>query len=364
MSPASDWGRRAGLLGLAAGLASAGAAAGVAAERRAVARRLRRDEPGPELVPHVPTEELAVVAGDGVPLHVEVDVHEGAAHPDLTVVLVHGYALSLECWWYQRRDLDAGRVVLYDQRGHGRSGRGDPARATIEQLGDDLHRVLAQTVPEGPVLLVGHSMGGMTVMALADQHPELFDGRVVGVGLLSTSPGRMAEVTFGIPSAGARLLRRVAPPVFAQLAKRPAFVARGRQVGSDVELLLTKRWSFGSDVPASLVEYVSRMIAQTPIETVADFWPAFDDHDKLHALAVLDDVPVLVLVGDEDLLTPAEHSRQIAAALPHAELVVVPDAGHLVLLEHPGTVNAHLRDLVARATAGDAGSSRDRAVGG
>ena len=64
-----------------------------------------------------------------------------------------------------------------------------PGHATIEQLGRDLKHVLDTVVPHGPIVLVGHSMGGMTIMALAEEYPELFGDRIVGVGLISTTAG-------------------------------------------------------------------------------------------------------------------------------------------------------------------------------
>lgn len=365
----ASWGRRAGLAGIAAGALAAGAALGVAAERQTVGRWLHREPPRPAPVPGTEpagpppapgaVEEHVVFASDGVLLHAEV---EPAADPrtdtGLTIVLCHGYALALESWRYQRADLaHLGRVVLYDQRGHGRSARGDRDRSTIDQLGSDLARVLDTLAPEGPLVLVGHSMGGMTIMALADQQPRLFGDRIVGVALCSTSPGAMAEVTLGIPVRGGRVLRRVAPPVFDQLARRPQLVARSRRVASDLELALTRRYSFASDVPPHLVEQASDMVSRTSLETIADFWTAFDAHDKLAALPVLSRVETLVLGGEGDLITPADHSRQIAEAVPDAELVIVPAAGHLVQMEHPETVNAHLRSLVERAAA-RAGRSR------
>lgn len=76
------------------------------------------------------------------------------------------------------------------------------------------------------------------------------------------------------------------------------------------------------------------MIEGTPIDVVAEFYPAFTDHDKTEALACFTDMPVLVLAGIGDLVTPSEHSEAIADLLPDAELVLVPDAGHLVMLEH------------------------------
>lgn len=357
---ATGWIRRAGLVGAAAGAVAAGAALGVATERYAGTRRTRSYEP--ELPAAPPSVETVVITDDGLPLHAEVD---GPADAALTLVLCHGYALSSASWVYQRRDLaDLGRIVTYDQRGHGRSVRGDRDRSTIDQLGADLERVLAAMAPTGPIVLVGHSMGGMTVMALADRRPDLFGTRIIGVGLISTSPGALAELTLGLPARGGRLLRKAAPALMRPLMAQPGLVARGRRIGAELEIALTRRYSFGSDVPAWLVAFAASMIAETSLETVADFWPAFDAHDKLAALPVLAAVPTLVLVGEDDLLTPPAHSRAIAEALPSAVLVEVPAAGHLVLLEHPETVDAHLRSLVERALAAHAAGAEDRGIAG
>src|SRR5204862_2678772 len=128
-----------------------------------------------------------------------------------TVVFCHGYALNLDCWHYQRLALrESGvRSVYWDQRGHGRSGRGMPGPVAIDRLGQDLQAVLEATVPHGqPVVIVGHSMGGMAVLALADQRAAMFGDRVVGVELVSTSAGRLAEVTLEVAADAERLLHR------------------------------------------------------------------------------------------------------------------------------------------------------------
>ena len=91
------------------------------------------------------------------------------------MVFIHGYALNLDCWHFQRAGYRGlVRAVYYDQRSHGRSGRSTEGRATIEQLAVDLLQVLDEVVPDGPVVLVGHSMGGMSIIALAEEHPDLF----------------------------------------------------------------------------------------------------------------------------------------------------------------------------------------------
>jgi pimeloyl-ACP methyl ester carboxylesterase len=90
------------------------------------------------------------------------------------------------------------------------------------------------------------------------------------------------------------------------------------------------------------------MGARTPVDVIAEFYDTFMTHDKLTALDVLHDVEVLVLAGDSDLMTPPDHSRSIAEALPGARLVVVEDAGHMVALEHPEQVSGELLSLLER----------------
>lgn len=337
------------MVGGAAGVVAVGAAVGLAAERYAVGRSFRGEDPeADEPFGKLRGRAVPVRADDGVALHVEVE--ESAGDPPVTVIFSHGLALDQGSWHYQRRDLaDLGTLVFWDQRGHGRSSRGTPERATIDQLGADLRAVLEATAPEGPVVLVGHSMGGMTIMALADEHPELFGDRIIGVALISTSPGKLAEVSLGVPAAAGRALRRVAPKALAALNRRPGLVAGGRKLGSDVEFVLTKRYSFDTDVPPSLVRFVTRMHDATPLDVIAELFPAFDSHDKLEALDVLNGVEALILSGEQDVMTPADHSRDMVEQVPGAELVIMDNAGHMIMLEHHELVSDHIRDLVVRA---------------
>jgi len=359
----------AGLVGGVLGIAAAGAAVGLAAERVAIGRvRLRPDPEVGEPFGLLPADRTrSVLTEDGVALHVE---EVGPADAAATVVFVHGYCLDMGTFHYQRRGL-AGvarpplRLVFYDQRSHGRSGRGEPGVATIGQLGRDLHRLLAHVAPRGPIVLVGHSMGGMTVMALAREHPELFGPRVVGVALLSTSTGKLASVTFGLPAVLVRAWGPLIPWVSRGLRSRATLLERTRRVGTDIAFLLTRRYAFGDPrVSPRLVSYVESMISSTPVEVVADFLPAFTAHDALSALDVLRRVETLLLVGDSDLVTPEDHSRRMAAALPDAELVVVPGAGHLALMEKAPLVNLHLRAFLHRAVRRSGGSRSRRADAG
>ncbi|MYY83239.1 alpha/beta fold hydrolase, partial [Streptomyces sp. SID335] len=277
----------------------------------------------------------------------------------LTVVFSHGYCLSQDSWHFQRAALrGVVRAVYWDQRSHARSARGvdqveHGVPVSIDQLGRDLKAVIDAAAPEGPLVLVGHSMGGMTTMALADQFPELIRERVVGVALIGTSSGQLGEVNFGLPVAGMNAVRRVLPGLLRALGSQAELVERGRRATADLFAGVIKRYSFSrKDVDPAIARFAERMIEATPIDVVAEFYPAFAEHDKAAALKHFAELPVLVLAGDEDLVTPSEHSEAIAHLLPDAELVLVPDAGHLVMLEHPEVVMDRLADLLVRAGAG------------
>lgn len=383
---AAGW-RRAGVAGAAIGVLAAGAAAGVAVERLTVGRSMRKrarlalDATGPYgSLRGVPGR---ATADDGTELFYEVDEIDGAG-PDgtaptaagagprrrrlfgrkapapVTVVFSHGYCLSQDSWHFQRAALRGlVRTVHWDQRSHGRSERGRAqARAGggvpvgIDQLGRDLKAVIDAAAPEGPLVLVGHSMGGMTIMALADRYPELIRDRVAAVAFVGTSGGKLDEVSFGLPVAGVNAVRRVLPGVLRALGSQAELVERGRRATADLFAGLIKRYSFGSrDVDPAVARFAERLIEATPIDVVAEFYPAFAEHDQSAALPLFRDLPVLILAGDKDLVTPSSHSEAIADRLPEAELVIVPDAGHLVMLEHPETVTDRLADLLVRAGA-------------
>ncbi|HIT75793.1 MAG TPA: alpha/beta hydrolase [Candidatus Avipropionibacterium avicola] len=332
------------------GLAAAGIAAGLELERRLVSKARRRvheadDEPYFSLRSGGPR----VVTEDGVELHVEVD--EFAEDPDgITVVMVHGYALSLDCWHHQRAYFrDRARVVLYDQRSHGRSGRSDPEHCRIPQLARDLAQVLDEVVGDGPVLLLGHSMGGMTIMHLAQDRPELFGDRIIGVGLCATSAGDLAEHSL-VPVIPGRTFARITPPLLTTLIKLPQIVEQGRRAGSDIGWVVTKRMAFGrNDVPTSMVEFVSEMLAEIPLQVVADFYPAFAEVDEVDAFDTLAHVECCVIGGVKDTITPFTHTERILELLPSAESVVIEDAGHMVMIEHHDQVNAAFSALLERS---------------
>ncbi len=328
----------------AAGVAVAGTAVGVARRRRIIAHRGAGDAtPFGDLR----STPVTVVADDGVPLHVEVD--ESPRSP-MTVVFVHGYALNLDCWHFQRAGYRGlVRAVYYDQRSHGRSGRSREGHATIEQLGADLLQVLDDVVPDGPVVLVGHSMGGMSIIALAESHPALFGDRIVGVGLLSTTAGGLKPHRVLVPAVPSGLGSALALRAVATLARGHRAVDGVRRIGRAVATVVTDTFAFGDEVPASYVEFVDQMLSSTPFEVIAEFFPNFSSLDKFETVEALGAVPVSIICGTEDRLTSIGHSRKLQSRIPGSTLLECEGAGHMVLLERHEQVNAALDQLFAAA---------------
>ncbi|MFC4058656.1 alpha/beta fold hydrolase [Planomonospora corallina] len=324
--------------------ALAGLAVGVAL---GIAGRRRGGQAGAALGGHR-GRPVTVTVDDGVQLAVDVEEAEDAK---FAVVFAHGWTMNRHCWHFQREAF-AGRatLVFYDQRGHGGSSAGAFDACTIDRLGDDLAAVITEAVPEGlPVVLVGHSMGGMTIMAFAERHPGLLASRVVGAALLSTSSGRLGESTFGLPGPVGRLAPVVTPIVFERLHARAALVDRNVALKTRTNLPVTRYVAFGPGARREHVRFVNEMAASTPTEVMVGFFNDFRVHDKHRALAALGSVETLVMVGARDRLTPKVHSHRIAEAVPGARLQIVPGAGHMIGLERAGTVNAALAGLFDRA---------------
>ncbi|HLN77576.1 MAG TPA: alpha/beta hydrolase [Nocardioidaceae bacterium] len=343
-----------GVAAAAAGTLVAGGTAAALAQRRAVRKR-RRASSGRDDFGTLRSDPVQVTTSDGIHLHAEVDEPD-AAPGGPTIVFVHGYALNLDCWHFQRDHFRGDhRLVFYDQRSHGRSDRSPVGNATIDQLGRDLRSVLDQLAPEGPVILVGHSMGGMTIMSLADHHPELFGDRVVGVGLVSTTAGGLkTHRVIGGSYLPDRLMRELTPRAMALLARAPGLVDGARRSGSDLGFFITGKMAFGSEeVPTTYIEFVDEMLMQTPFEVIAEFFPNFDTLDKFSVLHAFEKVPTTIICGTEDVLTSIGHSRKMASRLKSAQLLEIPRSGHMVILERSEQVNTALGRLVAEAAAKD-----------
>ncbi|MGA8115420.1 MAG: alpha/beta hydrolase [Actinocatenispora sp.] len=274
-----------------------------------------------------------VTAADGTLLHVAVD---GAKDAGRTIVLAHGWSLSHRSWDPVVRALrlfeppERLRIVAYDQRHHGGSARGD-SELDLDLLGDDLHRVLDAVVPTGAFVLGGHSMGGMTIMALAARYPELIASRVSGVALVSTSAG-------GPSPRPNPTLRWLTGPALDFALRHHTAVERLRRLSSPampVHRRAAARMLFGATTAPEVVRAGTELIAATPMRTVLEFWPALESHDKTASLEPLGAVPVEIVVGSQDRLTPPRRARYLAERIDGARLTELPGHGHMLTLESP-----------------------------
>jgi pimeloyl-ACP methyl ester carboxylesterase len=299
---------------------------------------------------------VAVRTDDGALLHATVD---GSDDAPVTLVLAHGWTLSQASWddpvGHLVPRIAAGelRLVRYDQRGHGRStwapGDDDPAAVTIDRLGQDMGCVLDQVAPRGPVVLGGHSMGGMTIMCLAAARPELFGDRVRGALLVSTSAGDLGPRP-GTPKEA--LTRRFAPGLVAAAVGGARVIEGLRRLSppaSRQHRKIVRGLLYGADATDEMVREGAEIMHASTVRSFAVFYPALGDHDKLSELAALARIPVEVLVGTSDKLTPVRHSRKLAEALPDAVLHVEPRTGHMLLQERPQLVVDALGRLLAAA---------------
>lgn len=330
-------------VGVFLGAAVAGLAAGAAIERATVGRV--RSRPDPEA--REPFGSLRgtpigpVKSFDGTMLHVE----ECGRGP--TLVLAHGYSLNLTLWHYQIRDLAARyRLVLFDQRGHGRSRPAGEGGWSLEALARDLDAVV-ESCGDGPVVIVGHSMGGMALLTYCKLFHEKLGTRVAGIVLADTTaadvmpgmveflPRRVTAAFQGVQEAALR----------AVTAFDRASVDKVRRRANDLSWLLVRAMGFGPNASASHVAFLEKMLSETTVDTWMELLPSVTGVDVSATLDLID-VPALVIVGTHDRLTPPGAAERMVKGIRNAKLGRIAGAGHCPMLESPHTFNARLRAFV------------------
>ncbi len=276
---------------------------------------------------------LIVPAARGAMLRAEEHLPAGTVADDApTVVLSHGWTLTRRSWrpvieaLLARR---AVRVVTYDQRGHGSSSMGDVA-PSIGLLGEDLARILSALVPDGPLVLGGHSMGGMTVMAYAGRYPEQLRARARGVVLVSTAASIEG--------------RRPIP--LETLVMRACSLAPDIRAGRLVPVSVQRRLIFGEGADPRDVREAVRQIQRTTMPTIGRYFTALAEHDELAALAHLEGVPTQILVGSRDRLTPGRWSAVLHEQIPGSRLTVLDGLGHMLTYEASDDVAEALVTIV------------------
>jgi len=322
-------------------------AGGIAAERAFVRRDRKREDPYRD-EPYGALRGRAigpVASFDGTLLHVE-EVGSGP-----TIVLAHGFSLNLTLWHHQIKELASEyRLVLYDQRGHGRSGRPPAADWSLEALAHDLHAVIRDAAGPGPVTVVGHSMGGMALLKYCEMFPDTIGSLVGGIVLNDTTA---ADVMSGMAGGVRRIeavMQTLQEATMRILAGRPDSVDRVRMNGTALAYLGTRLMGFGPRPSPSQVSFVERLLSDVPSDVWANLLPALLEFDLTEVLPVLT-VPVLIVVGSHDRLTPPGASQRMAEAIPGAELVVLEGAGHTSMIERHEEFNDALRRFTVRVDA-------------
>lgn len=234
------------------------------------------------------------------------------------------------------------RVIHWHYRGHGRSER--PASLsdmTIEGIADDLHEVL-RALDVRDAVLAGHSMGVQVILEAALRDAE---GRIAGLVPMCGAPGRVLD-TFKNSSVG----RRVFPWVHALAeSQSETFRAGWRMVLRSPVAATFARYA---ETNPSLVDmedvvpYLRRLEASDPRVFLA-MVAGTQAHDVTERLGEIR-VPVLVVASERDTFTPLARSRELAAGVADAELVVLPDATHVGPLEWPEHVALRMRRFFRR----------------
>ncbi|HJT37821.1 MAG TPA: alpha/beta hydrolase [Actinomycetota bacterium] len=274
----------------------------------------------------------------------ELFVGEAGSGP--TVVLVHGFCLNASSWHYQLQELsDEFRIVVYDMRGHGESERPESDDWSMEAHARDLAAVI-DAVADGPVSVVGHSMGGMALIDYCGLFPEKIGSPVSAVALVDTAAH---DVMGGMVPSAARLLtpalRLLEQAATMAAARNPEAFDRVRKNQKNMVALLIKLMGFGPKAHRHQLAFMTQMLEAIPAEILVPIVKTLRTMDVSRALDHID-VPTLVVVGSRDRLTPRAAARYLATAVHGARLEVIPHAGHMPMLEQPEAFNAVLRKFL------------------
>ncbi len=336
---------------LIAGGVAAGAIAAGAVGRTVLRRRTEHELEAP--LWDLPPDDLGPVRSfDGTQLAVRA-----AGDPSAPLLLfVHGFSLDMTTWREQWVDLSADhRCVLMDLRGHGTSEQPADGDLSVRSMGRDIAAVLEAVAPDRRVVIVGHSMGAIATLAMAEVRPDVMATSVAGVVLVGTSAselvrGAMGSITDIIrPRLGS--LRSVAERVD---RLRKAVLASP----TDLRGAVVRLTQFGPDAPRHVVEHVVHLAERASSEVWTDGLAGLLETDLRHVVPRLR-MPALVVVGEHDRVTPPASAVELAAALPDGRFVVLDGAGHIAMMERPVELDREIRTF-ARAVLGGGHAPRPR----
>ncbi|WP_307645744.1 alpha/beta fold hydrolase [Nocardia uniformis] len=293
--------------------------------------------------PAGPYEVVTVTANDGARLRAHI---YGPADAD-TIVLVHGWTCSLE-YWNPQINAFAGeyRVVAYDVRGHGESDRGSSS-LTTDLLADDFQAVLEATLrPDERAVLVGHSLGGMTMQAWAGRHPEQVSRRAAAVLLNNTASADLIAETTVVPRFGPDFARRLPFAVGLLALSAPLALPAVRPVP-----WLLRRQIMSLAAVGDVAVFAHNIVRACPAAVRGKFGTLLSYLDVGRGALNLT-VPTTVIAGEFDFMTPPVHSERIIEMLREAGSFdgyrILP-TGHLGNVEAYEEFNAELARVAKAA---------------
>jgi pimeloyl-ACP methyl ester carboxylesterase len=280
----------------------------------------------------------AIAPSDGSPLFYESWGDRGALTP---LLFCDGIGCDGYVWRYLREDLGPRFCLHPHYRGHGRtSPPRDPLRVTIEDLADDVACVLDDALVERAVL-VGHSMGVQVSLETYRRH----SARVAGLVLICGAPSHPLR-TF----RGSAVLDDLLPTIQRWIHRVPGVINRVTRAVLPTRLAyeIASRLEIRRELvePADFMPYLEG-VARIDARLFVGMLSAAGQHSADDVLPAID-VPCLVIAGSRDGFTPPERSRTMAAAIPGAELLEIPNASHTAPIEHPTLVDETIRDFLAR----------------
>lgn len=273
-------------------------------------------------------ESLELRTSDGTCLRGK---RNGPVDAPYSAVFCHGYAMDMRTWDRYLEAVpaitgDRACAIAYDHRGHGGSDPVRPGTATIEQLGDDLAELVAARA-SGRLLLVGHSVGGLALLAFAERHPATFRERVAGAMLLATPVLLRSESALTWPKAAGRVVQEL-EHVFGSLLVRQV-----RKRIDPAKTAAMRWWLYGEHADAQDVRLTADMVNGNWPDTIATFSPTLRAKDRTAALQVASGIPLLAAVGEADRLVSVSDAQVLERHSASAELLTVPGVGHMLPLE-------------------------------
>ncbi len=288
-----------------------------------------------------------VTAPDGAVLHVETLGSQSAP----TIVLTHGWGLNADAWWYTKHALaERFRVVVWDLPGLGRSKSPKDGKFTIDRFAQALGAVVQSTGP-GPVLLVGHSIGGMTTQTFWRACPAALRQRVNGMVLVDTTHENPLHTMRLSWLWQALRWPAIEPMSWLTILFSPLvwlFSWQGYLSGSNQ--LAMRMTGFGRFATRGQVDFTARLACKgSPGVQAAGNLAMF----RWKATEVLPtiDVPILILTGTKDIVTLPRASELIAEAAPNTRLIRIDGAGHMGFMERSEVYNEAIAVFAAKVFA-------------